>query len=156
MRGIQSDKAARVKFEEVRVSSESAVSKFISPNHQQLGELVLTWQELHHPNVIPCIGLTMQFGPIPALIFPMCTEGSIMQYIEKNPDAHKLQMVIYFDQIICCRLTHRLVKLAQVASGFDYLHDRGIVHADIRGVSTEIQLIRVRVDAEIFFYSAIS
>ena len=95
MRGIQSDKAARVKFEGVRGSAKVRVSKFIlSLNHQQLGELVLKWQELYHPNVIPCMGLTMQFGPIPALIFPMCTDGSIMQYIEKNPSVNKIQLVI--------------------------------------------------------------
>lgn len=156
MRGIQSDKAARVKFEEVRVSAKVRVSIFIlSPNLQQLGKLVLQWQELHHPNVIHCIGLTMQFGPIPALIFPMCAEGSIMQYIEKNPSANKIQLVNYFEQIIYCCLTHRPVKLAQVAGGFNYLHHHGIVHADIRGVSTEIQLIQVHVDAEMSFQSNI-
>jgi hypothetical protein len=45
---------------------------------QQLGELVLKWQDLKHSNVLPCLGLTKQFGPIPALIFLLCTEGSIM------------------------------------------------------------------------------
>jgi len=97
MRGIQSDMDARIKFEE------------------QLGQLVLQWQQLNHPNILPCHGLTMQFGPIPALIFPMCKEGSIMRYVENHPTADKLQL------------------LAQVAGGISYLHHRDIVHADIRG-----------------------
>jgi serine/threonine protein kinase len=79
-----------------------------------------------------------------------------MQYMEKNPSANKIQLVNYFEQIIYCCVTHRPVKLAQVTGGLNYLHHHGIVHADIRGVSTEIQLIRVCVDAEIFFCSPIS
>jgi serine/threonine protein kinase len=114
------------------------VPKFIlSLDYQQLGDLVLQWQELHHPNVLPCIGLTMQFGPIPALIFPMCTKGSIMQYIETNPFANKLHLVSHSEQRHVIYLLTVPIKLAQVAGGFDYLHRRGIVHADIRGVSTE-------------------
>lgn len=97
MRGIQSDIDARIKFE------------------RQLENLVLQWQELDHPNILPCLGLTMQFGPIPALIFPMCTEGSIIRYVEAHPEVNKLQL------------------LAQVAAGVSYLHSQGIVHADIRG-----------------------
>ena len=53
---------------------------------------------LDHPNIMPCLGLTMQFGPIPALIFPMCTEGSIMRYIKSPKPVNKLQLVGHFDQ----------------------------------------------------------
>lgn len=97
MRGIQSDLNARNRFEE------------------QLGHLAEKWQELEHPNVMPCLGLTMQFGPIPALVFPMCSEGSIMKYVESHPTVNKLQL------------------MAQVAAGFSYLHNNGFVHADVRG-----------------------
>ena len=54
---------------------------------------------LDHPNIMPCLGLTMQFGPIPALIFPMCTEGSIMRYIDTHrTKVDKLQLVGHFEQ----------------------------------------------------------
>jgi hypothetical protein len=69
----------------------------LSLDHQQLGTLVLQWQQLDHPTVMPCIGLTMQLGPIPALIFPMCSEGSIMQYAESHPTVNKLQLVSHSD-----------------------------------------------------------
>jgi hypothetical protein len=97
MRGIQSDIDARIKFERVSASVGVLVLKFIwSLDLQQLENLVLQWQELDHPNILPCLGLTMQFGPIPALIFPMCTEGSIIRYVEAHPEVNKLQLVCYF------------------------------------------------------------
>jgi len=97
MRGIQTDIHARLKFQ------------------QQLGHLVLQWKEMNHPNILPCHGLTMQFGPVPALIFPMCRKGSIMRYLESHPTVNKLQV------------------LTQVAAGISYLHSSEFVHADIRG-----------------------
>ena len=97
MRGIQSDIDARIKFERVSASVGVLVLKFIwLLDLQQLENLVLQWQELDHPNILPCLGLTMQFGPIPALIFPMCTEGSIIRYVEAHPEVNKLQLVCYF------------------------------------------------------------
>jgi hypothetical protein len=97
MRGIQSDMDARIKFEEVHTFCIGPSVKSLF-NYQQLGQLVLQWQQLNHPNILPCHGLTMQFGPIPALIFPMCKEGSIMRYVENHPTADKLQLVCYIDQ----------------------------------------------------------
>src|ERR1700683_1712437 len=118
MRGIQSDIDARMKFERVSTPVRVRISKFIgSVDHQQLENLVLQWQKLDHPNVLPCFGLTMQFGPIPALIFPMCTEGSIIRYVEAHPVVNKLQLVCYFLEYAYCQFTHRLVMLAQVAPG---------------------------------------
>jgi hypothetical protein len=40
----------------------------------------------------------MEFGPIPALVFPMCREGSIVQYVENHPFVNKLQLVCHFNQ----------------------------------------------------------
>jgi len=94
MRGISSDINVRHKFEQVSTTVQVPIPKFIpSTNLQQLEKLVKQWQELHHANVMPCIGLTMQLGPIPALIFPMCSEGSIVRYVENHPEASKLDLV---------------------------------------------------------------
>ncbi|KZP02407.1 kinase-like protein, partial [Athelia psychrophila] len=77
--------------------------------------LVQRWQKLDHQNIMPCLGVALDFGLVASLVMPMCPDGSINQYVKKNPNANKLDL------------------LSQVAGGVAYLHSQGIIHGKICG-----------------------
>ncbi|KZP27873.1 kinase-like protein [Athelia psychrophila] len=78
-------------------------------------KLVQGWQSLDHQNIMPCLGVTRDYGLIASLVMPMCPDGSINEYVKENPNANKLAL------------------LSQVAGGVAYLHSRGVVHGKICG-----------------------
>ncbi|KAJ7718240.1 kinase-like domain-containing protein [Mycena metata] len=75
------------------------------------------WISLEHPNVLPFLGVALDLGLSPALVFPLCSPGPIMKYLQFRPlglDAkQKLQMAI------------------DVAAGLAYLHSQGIIHGNL-------------------------
>lgn len=75
----------------------------------------------------------MQFGPVPGLIFPMCSEGSIMKFVETHPEKNRIDLVCYMHQP--SDYYSLVAQLFQVASGINYLHEHDFIHADLRGVS---------------------
>jgi len=97
MRGITSDVEVRRRFEE------------------QLLLLVGQWQTMKHPNIMECFGICRNFGPVPGMVLPLCSKGSIMRFVKNNSSVN------------------RLFLLVQVAAGLNYLHSREFVHGDIRG-----------------------
>ncbi|KAK0485349.1 kinase-like domain-containing protein, partial [Armillaria luteobubalina] len=78
------------------------------------------WRQLHHPNVLPFLGVNKTlFAPRYCLISPWMDNGNIMSYLQVHPDHN------------------RHTSLVQVAEGMRYLHNLNppIVHADIRGAN---------------------
>ncbi|KAJ3516154.1 hypothetical protein NMY22_g14278 [Coprinellus aureogranulatus] len=79
----------------------------------------IIWCQLYHANVLPCYGVyhrpsaANQIG----LVSPWMENGTIVQFLEKNPHAN------------------RLLLLSDIASGMAYLHDEGIVHGDLKGAN---------------------
>ncbi|KAK7014324.1 glycoside hydrolase family 76 protein [Favolaschia claudopus] len=75
----------------------------------------LIWRRLDHPNVLPFLGISLDLGPSPALISPLCTSGSVMKYLKENAKdmRDKLQLTI------------------DVAHGLQYLHSEDIVHGNL-------------------------
>ncbi|KAG9038388.1 hypothetical protein FS837_001260, partial [Tulasnella sp. UAMH 9824] len=73
------------------------------------------WMECQHPRVLELLGYAYIEG-IPCLISPWCSNGNVMEYLSKNPNADR----------------RRLIK--QVAEGLVYLHGRepSVVHSDIK------------------------
>lgn len=51
------------------------------------------WSGLHHINILPLLGYTMDFGPYPACISPWMENGTVMQYLERNPAADRCTIV---------------------------------------------------------------
>ncbi|KDQ18466.1 hypothetical protein BOTBODRAFT_75322, partial [Botryobasidium botryosum FD-172 SS1] len=77
------------------------------------------WSHLHHPNVLPFLGLCT-LGSVPYLISPWMENGHALGFVQKQPD------------------TNRLRLLVQVASGLDYLHSfkpGPVIHGDLRGAN---------------------
>ncbi|KAJ6620014.1 kinase-like domain-containing protein [Mycena sp. CBHHK59/15] len=73
------------------------------------------WSRLHHPNVLPFLGISLDLGLSPALISPFCASGSITRYLHqgKMETQARLRMAI------------------GVALGLSYLHSEGIVHGNL-------------------------
>ncbi|KAF8810519.1 kinase-like protein, partial [Phlegmacium glaucopus] len=72
---------------------------------------------LSHDNLIPLLGISMDFGRFPAIITSWTTNGLLSEYIKSQKEYNKIKLV--FD----------------VARAVAYLHSEGIVHSDIRGSS---------------------
>ncbi|EJU01860.1 kinase-like protein [Dacryopinax primogenitus] len=76
------------------------------------------WSTLDHPNVLPFLGLSIQPGwRIPCLVSPWLTHGNVMKYLELHDDADRAELI------------------DGVADGLKYLHEKGVVHGDVKGAN---------------------
>ncbi|CAL1693961.1 unnamed protein product [Somion occarium] len=82
----------------------------------------LVWTQLRHPNVLRLQSLDVTTYPnMPSMIFPWLEKGNIVETRNRMgsmPDTAQLDE-----------------WLLQVASGMSYLHDKKIVHGDLRGAN---------------------
>ncbi|KAG1897322.1 kinase-like domain-containing protein [Suillus fuscotomentosus] len=77
------------------------------------------WATLEDAHILPLIGLTWGFGPLPALVCPWVENGSLQSYLElKNRDLS---------------LEWRFHILLGLVSAISYLHSKDVVHGDITG-----------------------
>lgn len=51
------------------------------------------WEGLWHPNIQPYLGYCFNLCNRFVLVSPLCSNNSVMTYIEKNPTANRLQLV---------------------------------------------------------------
>ncbi|KAF8517725.1 kinase-like domain-containing protein [Hysterangium stoloniferum] len=88
---------------------------------KRIGTEYLIWSNLRHENVLECLGFSYDFGGpaehrVPSLVSPWMSQGTVITYIQANPDADRLGLLI------------------GIAKGLCYLHSRepAVVHGDIR------------------------
>ena len=68
------------------------------------------------------------------------TNGNIVEFLKENPDANRFELVGFpfknpFPCSIPCSLKFgSLIQLADVARGSIYIHQRGMIHGDLKGV----------------------
>jgi len=86
---------------------------------KKLSVAIDIWLQLNHDNVIPVYGLTLGFGPLPAVVCPWMKNGTLTRYLEDSAD-----------QITA---SARKDILWQVISGLHYLHDHGVIHGSLSG-----------------------
>jgi serine/threonine protein kinase len=77
------------------------------------------WKPLRHDNILTLCGITYGFGPVPAIVSPWMSNGSLSTYLDKNYDS--------------LSQTHKFSLLADVAAGLQYLHYNDVAHADLTG-----------------------
>ncbi|KAF9645426.1 kinase-like protein [Thelephora ganbajun] len=77
---------------------------------------VVVWKALHHPNLLPLLGVTITKKRI-VTVSEWMYNGNINEFVEANIDADRLGL------------------LRDVTNGLMYLHDQGIIHGNLRGVN---------------------
>ncbi|KAJ7036895.1 kinase-like domain-containing protein, partial [Mycena alexandri] len=83
--------------------------------HQKLRREVAVWYRLDHPNVVPLLGITYDFGTSLSMVSPWLPNGTLHTYLDSS----------YFQP----RYLRRL--LADIARGLSYLHSQDVIHGDL-------------------------
>ncbi|KAJ7646809.1 kinase-like domain-containing protein [Roridomyces roridus] len=78
----------------------------------------LVWKDLHHPNILPFLGIDRDTFPSSlCMVSPWMEHGTILNHLEKHSHTN-------VDKLLC-----------HIALGIHYLHSRNIVHGDLRGAN---------------------
>ncbi|KAJ7026721.1 kinase-like domain-containing protein [Mycena alexandri] len=79
---------------------------------------VLVWKDLHHPHILPFMGIDRNSYPSSlCMVSPWMEHGTVLKYLRDHgrTDVDKL--------------------LYEIAQGLEYLHLHDVVHGDLRGAS---------------------
>ncbi|KIK93122.1 hypothetical protein PAXRUDRAFT_789472, partial [Paxillus rubicundulus Ve08.2h10] len=108
---------------DVAVKAIRTYSSDVDDDHAQrnkrLRRELQTWMSLEHINVLPLLGITMNFGRLPAMVCPWLGNGSLTSYLGRRNDT--------------LTSIERFSLLSDTAAGLHYLHSRSIVHGDLSG-----------------------
>ncbi|KAF9644753.1 kinase-like protein [Thelephora ganbajun] len=78
---------------------------------------VMIWRTLRHPNVLPLLGVTMTENQL-ITVSEWMDNRNINEFLRRNGAS-----------------ANRLELLREITRGLIYMHDRGIIHGDLKGVS---------------------
>ncbi|KAF8060700.1 kinase-like domain-containing protein [Lyophyllum atratum] len=76
-------------------------------------------QILHHPNVVPFIGVVQEPYRL-CIVLPWMSNGNIVDFLKKNPESSRKEL------------------LEQVADGLHFMHQYNVVHGDLKGANVLI------------------
>ncbi|KAJ7656694.1 kinase-like domain-containing protein [Mycena rosella] len=86
----------------------------------KFGREALLWKELHHPHILPFLGIDRQSFPSSlCMVSPWMEHGTILEYLKSYGREN-----VDLDQL-----------LFEVAQGLHYLHSHNLVHGDLRGAN---------------------
>ncbi|KAF9782374.1 kinase-like domain-containing protein [Thelephora terrestris] len=84
---------------------------------ESLENVLPSWAELHHPNILPFYGIVTDLAPRLYMVFPWRENGHLFDYVKKQPP--KSEKDKYY-------------LLRGSAAGLSYLHSRELVHGSVR------------------------
>ncbi|TEB34715.1 kinase-like protein [Coprinellus micaceus] len=79
---------------------------------------VVTWSNLSHDNVLPFYGVFSDQEQHFVMVSPFMAKGNVRQYLQSH-----------FPRVS----GPRLLLIADIGSGLEYLHRMGIIHGDLKG-----------------------
>ncbi|KAK7689173.1 hypothetical protein QCA50_007864 [Cerrena zonata] len=104
-------KVALKALREVRTTANKAVKRFERE--------VKVWAGLDHPNILRFLGIVTNIGNFLQIVSPWQDNGNILDFVTKNP--------------VTADRTH---LLAGASKGLAYLHERKVVHGNLKCVRT--------------------
>ncbi|KIK53354.1 hypothetical protein GYMLUDRAFT_1026591, partial [Collybiopsis luxurians FD-317 M1] len=114
-RGSLNEKPVCVKVLRLTIEQDEKARDDI---RKQFCHEALVWRQLHHPNILPLLGVnTDLFHPSFCLISPWMENRDVITFLKQNPH-HSLPSALF-----------------EIAAGLHYLHAREppLIHGDIRG-----------------------
>ena len=100
---------------------------------QCLSQEIIIWRRLSHPNVLPVLGVSPELFPL-CIITEWMDHGNIVDFSGKHPEVNRLRLVRPVSAIPLTSGTEISPKLAEAASGLQYLHSLDIVHRHLKPV----------------------
>ncbi|KAL1663112.1 kinase-like domain-containing protein [Schizophyllum commune] len=106
--------------EEVCVKVIRANRKSADAASKEFTKEALIWRQLNHPNVLPFYGVYYMDDArsMLCLVSPWMEHGHVMEYLKKGPSS-----------------INRVALAYDIASGLAYLHDKNVVHGDLKGAN---------------------
>ncbi|KAF7326860.1 Kinase-like protein [Mycena venus] len=84
--------------------------------HLKFCREVLVWKDMHHPHILPFLGVDQHsFPPALCIVSPWMEHGTVLNYVKVHGHANVNKL------------------LHEIALGLHYLHSRNVVHGDLRG-----------------------
>ncbi|KAF9644747.1 kinase-like protein, partial [Thelephora ganbajun] len=80
---------------------------------------VMTWRTLRHPNVLPLLGATMTENQF-VTVSEWMDNGNINEFLRNSTSVNRLEL------------------LRDITKGLTYLHDRGVIHGNLKGANIMI------------------
>ncbi|KAF5356842.1 hypothetical protein D9756_006802 [Leucocoprinus leucothites] len=79
----------------------------------------ILWGQLHHPNIVPFYGIYYLNNARRqvCLVSPWMRHGNLVEYLKNNPSSPRIPFVY------------------DVTAGLNYMHSRGLVHSDLKGLN---------------------
>ncbi len=95
------------------------------------------WRRLCHPNVLPLLGYTLE-GTRLSLISEWMEKGSLRKVMTTLTVPGQFSMVPLFVTLKddSSETFLSVLQAAGIAQGLCYLHSKGVIHADLKAVSS--------------------
>ncbi|KAF5351190.1 hypothetical protein D9756_008182 [Leucocoprinus leucothites] len=96
----------------------------------------ILWSQLNHPNILPFYGIYYlgEENKRICLVSPWMENGNLVNYLQENPTVARRPFVSgqsFFAKAIILPIA----KICDVITGLEYLHERNIIHGDLKGVN---------------------
>ncbi|KIO25944.1 hypothetical protein M407DRAFT_75050, partial [Tulasnella calospora MUT 4182] len=91
------------------------------------------WRRLKHPHILDFLGTFEGDGHF-YLVSPFIENGTLVEYLARNPDIDRVRLVSLSTVAFSCSrtLTSKLRLLWQTADAINYLHNKGVLRGDIK------------------------
>jgi serine/threonine protein kinase len=126
---------------------------------QEFSHEAVVWRQLSHPNLLPFYGIyRSNNGCRVCLLSPWMDNGTIVQFLKKNPDVYRPGLVSNRPGLLqrvgdhtCCYF-----QVWDVANGLKYLHTMkpAIIHGDLKGVGQSKCITMVMSEFDLGQYSS--
>jgi len=57
------------------------------------------WKRISHPNIVPFLGVSEAPAPL-CMVSEWMSNGNVRDYVEKNPEASRLQLVCWLESAL--------------------------------------------------------